>query len=50
MKYEMYKFLTDRNLDGSVSYSLEDMEIIADEHQFEQILSKIIWGKHMAYY
>ena len=36
MKYEMYKFLTDRNPDGSVSYSQEDMEIIADEHQFEQ--------------
>ena len=32
----MYKFLTDRNPDGSVSYSQEDMEIIADEHQFEQ--------------
>ena len=36
MKYEMYKFLTDRNPDGSVSYSQEDMEIISEEYQFEQ--------------
>ena len=26
MKHEIYKFLTDRNPDGSVSYSQEDME------------------------
>ena len=45
MKYEMYKFLTDRNPDGSVSYSQEDMEIIADEHQFEQNFIKDYLGE-----
>ncbi len=45
MKYEMYKFLTDRNPDGSVSYSQEDMEIITDEHQFEQNFIKEYLGE-----
>jgi hypothetical protein len=45
MKYKMYKVLTDRNPDGSVSYSQEDMEIIADEHQFEQNFIKDYLGE-----
>ena len=32
MKYEMYKILTDRNPDGSVTYSPDDMEIITNEY------------------
>ena len=45
MKYQMYKFLTDRNPDGSVTYSQEDMEIITDEHQFEQNFIKDYLGE-----
>jgi hypothetical protein len=45
MKYQMYKILTDCNSDGSVSYSREDMEIIADEHQFEQNFIKEYLGE-----
>ena len=45
MKYELYKFLTDRNPDGSVTYSEEDMEIIADEYQDEQSFIKDYLGE-----
>lgn len=45
MKYEMYKILNDPNPDGSVSYSPEDMEIIADEQQFEQDFIKDYLGE-----
>ena len=36
MKYDIFKMLTDRNPDGSVTYSDEDMDIIEDEYRFEQ--------------
>ena len=36
MKHQIFKILTDRNPDGSVTYSQEDMEIISEEYQFEQ--------------
>ena len=45
MKHEIYKFLTDRNPDGSVTYSQEDMEIIADEYQDEQNFIKDYLGE-----
>ena len=31
MNHDLYKLLFDRNPDGSVSYSMEDMEIITEE-------------------
>ena len=36
MKHQIFKILTDRNPDGSVTYSQEDMEIISEEYQDEQ--------------
>ena len=45
MKYEMYKFLTDRNPDGSVTFSPEDMEIITNEYQDEQNFIKDYLGE-----
>ena len=45
MKHEIYKFLTDRNPDGSVTYSQEDMKIIADEYQDEKNFIKDYLGE-----
>ena len=45
MKHQIFKILTDRNPDGSVTYSQEDMEIITDEHQFEQNFIKDYLGE-----
>lgn len=36
MNHDLYKMLFDRNPDGSVSYSMEDMEIITDEDNKQQ--------------
>ena len=36
MNYDLYKMLSDRNPDGNVSYSMEDMEIITDEDNKQQ--------------
>ena len=45
MKHEIFKMLTDRNPDGSVTYSQEDMEIIAEEYQDEQNFIKDYIGE-----
>ena len=45
MKHQIYKILTDRNPDGSVTYSPEDMEIIAEEYQDEQNFIKDYIGE-----
>ena len=36
MNYDLYKMLSDRNPDGNVSYSMEDMEIITEEDNKQQ--------------
>ena len=45
MKHQIFKMLTDRNPDGSVTYSAEDMEIIAEEYQDEQNFIKDYIGE-----
>ena len=45
MKHQIFKMLTDRNPDGSVTYSEEDMEIIAEEYQDEQNFIKDYIGE-----
>ena len=45
MKHQILKILTDRNPDGSVTYSPEDMEIIAEEYQDEQNFIKDYIGE-----
>ena len=45
MKHQIFKILTDRNPDGSVTYSQEDMEIIAEEYQDEQNFIKDYIGE-----
>ena len=45
MKHQIFKFLTDRNPDGSVTYSQEDMEIITNEYQDEQNFIKDYLGE-----
>ena len=45
MKHEILKTLTDRNPDGSVTYSQEDMEIISEEYQDEQNFIKDYLGE-----
>ena len=37
MYHDLYKMLFDRNPDGSVSYSVEDMEIITEEDNNAQV-------------
>ena len=45
MKHEIFKILTDRNPDGSVTYSQEDLEIITDEYWEEQNFIKDYLGE-----
>ena len=45
MKHQILKILTDRNPDGSVTYSPEDMEIISEEYQDEQNFIKDYIGE-----
>ena len=44
MKHELYKMLFDRNPDGSVTYTPEDMEKITEENDFEQAAHQILLG------
>ena len=44
MKHELYKMLFDRNPDGSVTYTPEDMEKITEENDFEQAALQILLG------
>ena len=45
MKHQILKILTDRNPDGSVTYSPEDMEIITNEYLDEQNFIKDYLGE-----
>ena len=45
MKHQIFKILTDRNPDGSVTYSPEDMEIITNEYLDEQNFIKDYLGE-----
>ena len=45
MKHQIFKILTNRNPDGSVTYSQEDMEIITNEYLDEQNFIKDYLGE-----
>ena len=45
MKHQIFKILTDRNPDGSITYSPDDMEIITNEYQDEQNFIKDYLGE-----
>jgi len=44
MKHELYKMLFDRNPDGSITYTPEDMEKITEEYDHEQAVLQVFLG------